>query len=110
MKASTPLPLVVRQLPLLPSAVGRVRVRLLPVTPDWRVRLLELVAFFKAKLPVLDVAVPRVRVPKVGVAVELMFWIVLTAPDATLKLVPLKLAIPLAPVVALSMVIAEPLP
>jgi len=37
---------------------------------------------------------------KLGVAVELMFWMVFTAPDVTVKLVELKLEIPLAAVVA----------
>lgn len=47
---------------------------------------------------------------KVGVAPLLMFWIVFTAPPATLKLVPLKLAIPLLVVLASSIVIVEPDP
>ena len=41
-----------------------------------------------------------VRAAKVGVAVELMFWTVLTAPELTVKLVELKDAIPFVPVLA----------
>ena len=45
---------------------------------------------------------------KVGDAVTLMSWMVLTAPAVTVKFVPLKLAIPLAAVVASSMVMVLP--
>jgi hypothetical protein len=50
-----------------------------------------------------EAAVPfRVAPAKVGVAVELMFWMVLTAPLLTVKLVELKLATPVVEVVALA--------
>jgi hypothetical protein len=66
------------------------------------------------KLPV----VPRVRLlapvrllpTKVGVAPVLMFWTVLMAPEAAVKLVLLKLAIPLAAVVASLIVMVAPAP
>ena len=51
-----------------------------------------------------------VRRPKVGVAAVSMFWIVLTTPLATEKLVLLNWAIPLALVEALSIVIVVPTP
>ncbi len=65
LKLSTPLPLVVKQLPFEPSAVGKVKVKLLAVTPDCRVIVLALVLLLNATLPVLPVgpAVPRLRSP-----------------------------------------------
>ncbi len=52
---------------------------------------------------------PEIVAPaKVGLDVVAMFWIVLTAPELTLKLVELKEAIPLVVVVASSMVMVEP--
>ena len=63
---SRPEPLVVRQLPPRPSALGRVKVRLLAVAPLWRVRVLALVEFLNATPPVWELAVPRVREPDDG--------------------------------------------
>src|SRR5258708_2551608 len=102
-KDRAPLPLVVRQLPEAPSAVGKVSVKLLAVVPDCKVRVLALVPFLKAMAPVLVEAVPRVRLlalvrdkaPKVGVAAVEIPWIVFTTPLLAVKLVALKVAIPL---------------
>ena len=57
-----------------------------------------------------DSALLNVRPAKVGVALVLMPWIVLTAPLVTEKLVLLKLAIPRVEVVAVFKVIVLPLP
>src|SRR5512146_37647 len=62
-KLNVPEPSVCRQSPLLPSAVGRVKARLLAVTPDCRVRVLALVALFRTMAPVFVLAVPSVRLP-----------------------------------------------
>ena len=67
-----------------------------PVAPTVRLALGERLFVFTAA--------------NVGLAPELIFCTVLTAPLATLKLVPLKLAIPLAAVVASLMVTIEPEP
>ncbi len=51
----------------------------------------------------------RVRPANVGVAVELMFWIVLMTPDEAEKLVELKAAIPLVtPSAAALSIVTEP--
>lgn len=62
-KLSTPEPLVVRHWALVPSAVGKVKVKLLPLTPDCRVTVLLLVEFLKATEPVLVEPVPSVKEP-----------------------------------------------
>ncbi len=59
-KLSAPEPLVSKQSPLIPSAVGKVSVKGAPVAPLCSVRVLLLVAFFNRMAPVLVVAVPRV--------------------------------------------------
>ena len=72
----------------------------------------------KVMPPLLVPVVPRVRelapvselAAKVGLLVVAMFWMVLTAPDEVVKLVLLKLAIPLAAVVASLMVMVAPAP
>jgi hypothetical protein len=50
----------------------------------------------------------RVRPPKVGVEDVAIFWMVLTAPEVTVKFVLLKLAMPFWEVEASSMVIEAP--
>ena len=77
-----------------------------------------LVEFLKIIAPVAELPAPRVReelpvkvaVLNWGEAEVLIFWIVLTAPLLTEKLVALKLAIPLVPVVASFIVTVEPAP
>lgn len=79
-----------------------------------RMAVLELVLFLKRIDPMLVRAVPRVRelapvkvwLAKVGVAVEFIFWIVLTTPLETVKLVELNEATPVVLVVALATEIA----
>lgn len=63
----------------------------MPVLPTVAVSLSAL-----TWLPVARVRspVPRARLPKVTAALVFMFWMVVTAPAATVKLVALKLAIP----------------
>ena len=58
---STPDPLVLSTCPLEPSAVGRVKIRLLPVAPGCSFKVLVLVAFLKIKVPLLVEEVPRIR-------------------------------------------------
>ena len=58
LKLNTPAPLVFKQSLPLPSAVGKVNVRLLPVAPACRVRVLLLELLLRASLPVTVLALP----------------------------------------------------
>ena len=60
-KLRAPVPLVSRQSPLAPSAVGRVKVVLAAVAPLCRVSILALVELLKLMDPLLVEAVPIVR-------------------------------------------------
>jgi hypothetical protein len=60
-KLIAPVPSLIRQSPLLPLVVGRVRVKLVPDTPDCSVTVLPLVALLKIIEPVWLLAVPKVR-------------------------------------------------
>ena len=109
-KLSTPELLVLRQSPAPPSAVGKVKLRLLAVAPDWRVRVLALVEFFRIIEPVVVEAVPTVREAPVIAAVPVM---VRAEPDSlrmesAITLAPVNLAI--LPVVPPAVVTPPPLP
>jgi len=103
-------PLKVKLVPdkVLPDCVPPERVPAETLPPDNMPP--EIVAPSTVVAPVK--APDRAKPTKVGLAPLLMFWIVLTTPDAALKLVALKVAIPLvAPsAAALAMVMAEPDP
>ena len=60
-KLKTPEALVFKQSPLLPSAVGKVNNKLLPVAPDCSVRVLPLLELLNTMAPVCELEVPRVR-------------------------------------------------
>ena len=100
-----------------PIVLAPVKTGMLPVVPELLAETVllervppEIVAPSTVVAPVK--APDRAKPTKVGLAPLLMFWIVLTTPDAALKLVALKVAIPLvAPsAAALAMVMAEPDP
>lgn len=62
-KLNTPEPSVFKHWLALPSAVGKVKARLLPVTPLCRVSVLLLVLLANTTLPVALLPTPRVRPP-----------------------------------------------
>ena len=83
------------------------------MAPEFKVRVFVLDEFLNITAPwlpagpavpsVSELAAVRLRLAKVGVAVVVMSWMVLTAPLATVKLVLLKDATPLEAVVAFKM-------